>query len=39
MRRIFGVNSWRWDHVKSNCSWDMFLWKNPGGLHAFMCFS
>jgi len=23
-------------HVKSNCSWDMFLWKNSGGLHIFM---
>ena len=27
------------DHVKSNCSWDMFLWKNSGGLHTFMSFS
>ena len=27
------------DHVKSNCSWDMFLWKNSGGLHIFICFS
>jgi len=26
------------DHVKSNCSWDMFLWKHFGGLHSFMCF-
>jgi len=24
------------DHVKSNCSWDMFSWKNSGGLHTFM---
>jgi len=22
------------DHVKSNCWWDMFLWKNSGGLHT-----
>jgi len=27
------------DHVKSNCLWDMFLWKNSGGLHTFMRFS
>ena len=27
------------DHMKSNCSWDMFLWKNSGGLHSFMSFS
>jgi len=27
------------DHVKSNCSWDMFLWKNSSGLHSFMSFS
>jgi len=27
------------DHVKGNCSWDMFLWKNSGGLHSFMSFS
>ena len=26
-------------HVKSNCSWDMFLWKNSGGLHTLMSFS
>jgi len=24
------------DHMKSNSSWDMFLWKNSGGLHSFM---
>jgi len=24
------------DQVKGNCSWDMFLWKNSGGLHNFM---
>jgi len=24
------------DHVKSNCSWDMFLWKNSSSLHTFM---
>jgi len=27
------------DHVKSDCSWDMFLWKNSGGRHTFMSFS
>jgi len=27
------------DHVKSNCPWDMFLWKNSGGLHSFMSFT
>jgi len=27
------------DHVKSNCSWDMFLWKNPGRIHSFISFS
>jgi len=27
------------DQMKSNCSWDMFLWKNPGRLHSFMSFS
>ena len=27
------------DHVKSDCSWDKFLWKNSGGLHTFMRFS
>jgi len=27
------------DHMKGNWSWDMFLWKNSGGLHSFMCFS
>jgi len=27
------------DHVKSNCSWDMFLRKNSGGLHTFLSFS
>jgi len=27
------------DHVQSNCSWDMLLWKNSGGLHSFMGFS
>jgi len=24
------------DHVKSNCSWDKFFWKNSSGLHIFM---
>jgi len=24
------------DHMESNYSWDMFLWKNSGGLHSFM---
>jgi len=24
------------DHVKGNCSWDMFLWKNSGRLRSFM---
>jgi len=24
------------DHVKSDCSWDTFLWKNSGGLHTFI---
>jgi len=23
------------DHMKSNRSWDMFLWKDSGGLHNF----
>jgi len=27
------------DHVKGNCSWDMFLRKNSGGLQTFMSFS
>jgi len=27
------------DHMKGNCSWDRFLWKNSGGLHSFTCFS
>jgi len=27
------------DHVKSNCSWDLILWKNSGRLHSFMSFS
>jgi len=27
------------DHVKTNCSWDMFLWKKSSGLHSFMSFS
>jgi len=27
------------DHVESNCSRDMFLWKNSGGLNTFMSFS
>jgi len=27
------------DHVKGNCSWDMFLWINSGGLQTFMSFS
>ena len=27
------------DHVKRNCSWDMFLWKILGGLHTFLSFS
>jgi len=27
------------DNVKSNCSWDKFLWKNSGGLHTFMSLS
>jgi len=24
------------DHMKSNCSWVMFLWRNSGGLYSFM---
>jgi len=24
------------DHMKSSCSWNMFLWKTSGGLHRFM---
>jgi len=24
------------DHMKRNCSWDIFLWRNSGGLHSFM---
>ena len=27
------------DHMKSDCSWDMFLWKNSGRLRTFMNFS
>jgi len=27
------------DHVKSNCSWDMLLWKNSGGRHTFISLS
>ena len=27
------------EHMKANCSWDMFLWKNSSGLHTFMTFS
>jgi len=27
------------DHIKSNCSWDMFLKGNSGGLHIFISFS
>ena len=27
------------DRVKTNCSWDMVLWKNSGGLHSLMRFS
>jgi len=27
------------DHGKSNCSWDMFFWKNPGRIHIFISFS
>jgi len=27
------------DHVQSNCSWDIFLWKNSSGLHTFRSFS
>jgi len=27
------------DHMKGNCSWDMILWINSGGLHSFMSFS
>jgi len=23
-------------YLKCNCSWDMFWWKNSGGLHTFM---
>ena len=26
------------DHIKSDCSWDKFLWKKSGGLHSFMSF-
>jgi len=24
------------DHIKGNCSWDMFLWKNWSRLHNFI---
>jgi len=24
------------DHMKSNCSWDMFLWRNSGRLQSFI---
>jgi len=27
------------DHMKANCLWDMFLWKNSGVDHSFMSFS
>jgi len=27
------------DHMKSNGSWDMFLWKNSSRLHSFMSYS
>jgi len=27
------------DHMKGNCSWDMTLWINSGGLHSFMSYS
>jgi len=27
------------DHMKDNCSSDMFSWRNSGGLHSFTCFS
>ena len=27
------------DHMKGNCSWDMNLWKNSGGLHSFTLIS
>jgi len=27
------------DHVRSNCSWDMFFWKNSSGVDTFMSFS
>jgi len=30
------LEPWNMDHVKSNCSWDMFLWKNSGWLQSFM---
>jgi len=26
------------DHMKSNCSWDKFLWKNYGGHRNFKFF-
>jgi len=27
------------DHVKSNCSWDMYFWENSDGLHTFASLS
>jgi len=24
------------DHMKSNCSWDMFFWRNSRRLHSFI---
>jgi len=29
------LESQKVDYLKSNCSWDMFLWKNSGGFHSF----
>jgi len=26
------------DHMKSNCSWDIFFWKNSGRHRNFMSF-
>ena len=31
--------SWWADHMKSYCSWDVFLWKNSCGHQGFMSFS
>jgi len=27
------------DHMKGNCLWEMFLWKNSSGLYNFIRFS